>query len=123
MGVRMYGLCEPRFAEVKKAFDENFTLRGELGASAAVTIDGEFVVDLWGGYRDPARTLPWERDTIVGTASTTKTMTALSALMLADRGELDLFAPIARYWPEFAAGGKADITTAQCLGHTAGLPG
>ena len=123
MMVRPEGTCDPRFEEVKKAFADNFALRDDLGASAAVTIDGRLVVDLWGGHRDPSRTLPWERGTIVGTASTTKTMTALVALILADRGELDLFAPVARYWPEFAANGKAEITMAQCLGHTAGLAG
>lgn len=123
MSIPVDGSCAPRFADVKTAFAENFSHLDDLGASAAVTIEGKLVVDLWGGYRDAARTLPWQRDTIVGTASTTKTMTALLALMLADHGALDLFAPVARYWPEFAANGKANITTAQCLGHTAGLPG
>ena len=79
---------------------------GDVGASVAVTVDGELVVDLWGGQPDEARTPPWERDTITNVWSTTKTMTALCALILADRGELDLHAPVARYWPEFAAAGK-----------------
>src|SRR5262249_3421694 len=117
------GVCEPRFERVREAFAKNFESGADFGASAAVTIDGKFVVDLWGGFRDQARTLRWQRDTIVPTASTTKPMTALCALLLADRGELDLDAPAARYWPDFAANGKSEITTAQMLGHTAGLPG
>jgi CubicO group peptidase (beta-lactamase class C family) len=81
------------------------------------------VVDIWGGYFDEAHTRPWERDTIVNSFSTTKTMTALSALILADRGVIDLNAPVAKYWPEFAAEGKRDIEVRHLLGHTAGLPG
>ena len=80
----------------------------DVGASVAVTIDGEFVVDIWGGTLDvEGQEPPWERDTITNVWSITKTMTALCALMLADAGELDLDAPVSRYWPEFAAGGKA----------------
>jgi CubicO group peptidase (beta-lactamase class C family) len=123
MSVPIEGHCDPRFSAVREAFAQNFETRADVGASTAVTIDGELVVDLWGGFRDADRSTPWQRDTIVRTASTTKTMTALSALLLADRGALDLDAPVARYWPEFAANGKAAITTAQCLGHTAGLAG
>ena len=81
------------------------------------------VVDLWGGYLDEARTEVWQRDTIINTFSTTKTMTALSALVLADRGGIDLDAPVARYWPEFAAAGKGSILIRQVLGHSAGMPG
>ena len=117
------GHCPPRFQAVRDAFADNFAHRGDIGASVAVTLDGELVVDLWGGFRDEPRTLPWERDTLVGVASTTKTMTALAALLLADRGELDLDAPVARYWPQFAANGKADVLVRHTLGHTSGLPG
>ena len=81
------------------------------------------MVDLWGGFADEARTRPWERDTIVNVYSTTKTMTALCALLLADRGDLDFSAPVARYWPEFAANGKADVTVAMLMSHSAGLSG
>jgi CubicO group peptidase (beta-lactamase class C family) len=88
-----------------------------------VLLDGEFVVDLWGGAKDAAGSLAWERDTIAAVASTTKTATALSALLLADRGELDVDAPVARYWPEFAQNGKEGVLVRHCLGHTAGLPG
>jgi CubicO group peptidase (beta-lactamase class C family) len=107
---------------VKDAFAANFDQGNELGASASVTLHGETVVDIWAGDRDLDGT-PWERDTIVNVWSTTKTMAATTLLMLADRGELDLDAPVATYWPEFAVNGKDAITTAQVMGHTAGLPG
>ena len=71
-----------------------------MGASVAVSLEGETIVDLWGGWRDRAKTSPWERDTIVNVYSTTKTMAALTMLLLADRGELDLHAPVKKYWPE-----------------------
>src|SRR4029077_12670352 len=103
------GVCADRFGAVRAAFAENFAQRDEVGASVAVTLDGELVVDLWGGHADEARTRPWTRDTIAGVASTSKTATALCALVLADRGELDLDAPVARYWPEFAQAGKAEV--------------
>ena len=90
----------------------------------AVTLDGDMVVDIWGGWVDEARTRPWERDTITNVWSTTKTMTALCALMLVDAGEIDLEAPVSRYWPEFGAGGKEGrVLFRHLLGHTAGLPG
>jgi CubicO group peptidase (beta-lactamase class C family) len=117
------GHCDDRFAGVRAAFEANFARGADIGASVVITLDGEPVVDLWGGAKDAAATQPWERDTIVGVASTTKTATALSALLLADRGELDLDAPVARYWPAFAANGKAGVLVRHCLGHTAGLPG
>ncbi|MDA0365193.1 MAG: serine hydrolase, partial [Chloroflexi bacterium] len=79
--------------------------------------------DLWSGFADEARTRPWERDTIINVYSTTKTMTALCALMLADRGELDLHAPVARYWPEFAQNGKGAIEVRHLLSHSSGLSG
>lgn len=116
------GTCAPGFEAVRDAFAANFDQGNELGASACVTLRGETVVDLWGGDRDQDGT-PWERDTIVNVWSTTKTMAATTLLVLADRGDLDLDAPIARYWPEFAANGKDQITMAQVMGHTAGLPG
>lgn len=119
-------------AEIRGTYDERFravrdalaaTLdRADVGASVAVYLDGEPVVDIWGGHADAARTTPWERDTIVNVWSTTKTMAALCALVLADRGVLDLDAPVAEYWPEFAAAGKAGVRVRHVLGHTAGLP-
>jgi len=115
------GTCTDRFAPVRAALAASLDDK-DVGASVAVYLDGEPVVDLWGGHLDEARTVPWERDTLTNTWSTTKTMTALCALVLADRGELDLDAPVARYWPEFAANGKDDVRVRHLLGHTAGLP-
>jgi CubicO group peptidase (beta-lactamase class C family) len=96
--------------------------KDDVGASVAVYVDGEPVVDIWGGYADAERTQRWERDTITSVWSTTKTMTALCALILADRGDIDLDAPVAKYWPEFAAAGKERVLLRHVLGHTAGLP-
>ncbi|SDM34191.1 CubicO group peptidase, beta-lactamase class C family [Streptomyces sp. cf386] len=95
---------------------------GDTGGSVAVFVDGEPVVDVWGGFADADRTVPWERDTIVNVWSVSKTMTALCALVLADRGELDLAAPVSRYWPEFGAAGKEKVLVRHLLSHTAGLP-
>lgn len=119
----IHGTCDERFTAVHEAFSANFGTGFEVGASVAVVHDGELVVDLWGGYCDEARTQPWQRDTITNVWSTTKTMTALCALVLADRGELDLNAPVARYWPEFAANAKQGVLVRHLLGHTAGLSG
>ena len=94
-----------------------------MGACVAVTLEGETVVDLWGGWRDRAKTLPWREDTIVNVYSTTKTMAALTMLLLADRGELDLHAPVKKYWPEFAANGKEKVEVRHFLSHSAGLSG
>jgi CubicO group peptidase (beta-lactamase class C family) len=121
--VEIKGKCDERFQMLYDFFARNLATGDDIGASAAVFIDGEPIVDIWGGYVDKEHTRPWERDTIVNNFSTTKTMTALVALMLADRGELDLNAPITKYWPEFAAHGKSVITTSMCLGHISGMPG
>jgi CubicO group peptidase (beta-lactamase class C family) len=115
------GTCAPRFAAVRDAFAANFAAGREVGASFAATLDGAVIVDLWGGHADDARTREWTRDTIVNVFSTTKAMTALCVHLLVDRGALDVDAPVARYWPEFAQHGKAAITTRQLLSHTAGL--
>ncbi len=95
----------------------------DLGASVAVFLHGDPVVDIWGGWADAEKTRPWERDTITNVWSTTKTMTFLVALMLYDRRELDFHAPVATYWPEFAANGKEHIEVRHVMGHTAGLSG
>jgi len=115
------GSCASNFDTVREAFTRNFA-EGDLGASCAVTVEGELVVDLWGGYRDIARRMPWQRDTIVNAWSTTKMITALCVLMLHDRGTLSVDARVADYWPEFAANGKEDVLVRHVLGHTAGLP-
>ena len=121
--MEIHGTCKPQFERVKAVFEENFEQRGDVGASVAVSLEGETMVDLWAGHRDRARTLPWEQDTIVNVYSTTKTMTALTALLLADRGELDLYAPVKRYWPEFAQNGKDQVEVRHFLSHSAGLSG
>jgi len=121
--VRVHGFTDRKFAPVRAAFESNFANGADIGASVCVTLNGETVVDLWGGYADEAKTRPWEKDTIVNVYSTTKTMTALVTLMLADRGELDFDAPVATYWPEFAANGKADIKVSHLMSHSAGLSG
>ncbi|MBE4738668.1 MULTISPECIES: EstA family serine hydrolase [Streptomyces] len=115
------GTCTDRFSAVREALAASLDDK-DVGASVAVYVDGEPEVDLWGGYADAERTVPWERDTLTHVWSTTKTMTALCVLMLADRGALDLHAPVATYWPEFAAAGKEDVRVSQVLAHTAGLP-
>jgi CubicO group peptidase (beta-lactamase class C family) len=120
---RIEGHCDDRFAAVRAAFEENFRERGELGAAVTVLHDGEKVVDLWGGWADAARSRPWERETLVNVWSTTKGVTALCAHLLADRGLLDLDAPVASYWPEFAAAGKESLPVRHLLSHRAGLAG
>jgi CubicO group peptidase (beta-lactamase class C family) len=117
----IHGECPERFSAVREALADSLD-NDDVGASVAVYLDGEPVVDIWGGYADAARTSPWERDTITNVWSTTKTMTALCALILADRGDLDLTAPVAAYWPEFAAAGKDGVLVRHLLSHTAGLP-
>ena len=119
-------------ADIQGSYDDLFTAvpsalaglldDGDAGASVAVFVDGEPVVDVWGGFADADRTIPWQRDTITNVWSVTKTMTALCALILADRGDLDLAAPVGRYWPEFAAAGKEKVLVRHLLAHTAGLP-
>ncbi|WP_369199294.1 serine hydrolase domain-containing protein [Streptomyces sp. PU-14G] len=117
------GHCDARFAGVRTAFAENFRERGELGAAVTVLLDGEPVVDLWGGWADAARTRSWASDTLVNVWSTTKGATALCAHLLIDRGLLDPDAPVAAYWPEFAAAGKQDVLVRHLLSHRAGLAG
>ena len=118
------GDCDERFALVQDVLATHLEVGSDVGASVAVTLDGEMVVDLWGGWADEEKTRPWERDTITNVWSTTKTMAALCALMLADAGELDFDAPVSRYWPEFAAGGKAEhVLVRHVMSHSAGLAG
>ncbi|HEV3020824.1 MAG TPA: serine hydrolase domain-containing protein [Pirellulales bacterium] len=117
------GTCSERFDSLRDLFAAKLESGEDLGASLAVNIDGEMVVDLWGGWADEARTVPWTENTITNVFSTTKTMTALAALVLVDRGALDLDANVAAYWPEFAARGKAGIKVRQLLSHTSGVSG
>jgi CubicO group peptidase (beta-lactamase class C family) len=117
------GTCAPELGAVKDAFAANFATNGDVGASAAVVMNGELVVDLWGGHQDAARTTPWERDTIINVFSTTKTMSCLALLVLVSRGLVDVDQPVERYWSEFGANGKGNVLVRHLLSHTAGLPG
>jgi len=120
---RVEGTTTERFAGLRQQLSNNLDQGLDVGASLAVIHHGEVVCDIWGGYRDAERTTPWTADTLVNVWSTTKTMTFLVMLMLFDRGELDFTAPVATYWPEFAAAGKADIEVRHLMNHTAGLSG
>jgi len=117
------GSWDDRFVGVRDALAELIESGQDVGCSACVVVEGEIVADVWGGWTDVEKTKPWERDTITNVWSTTKTMTALCALLLADRGELDVDAPVATYWPEFAQQGKEHVLVRHLLSHTAGLPG
>lgn len=117
------GYCDKAFVDVRDALVANISSGNELGASIVVDIDGRRVVDIWGGHRDAARTMPWTEDTITNVWSTSKTVTNLAALMLIDRGLLDPYAAVATYWPEFAAGGKEQIEVRHLMSHTSGVSG
>lgn len=115
------GFAADGFEGVREQFEKNFEKRGEVGGSVAVVRDGEYLVDLWGGWADESQTRPWEDDTIVNVWSTTKGLVSSCAHILIDRGELELDKPVADYWPEFAQAGKENITVRQLLSHRAGL--
>jgi CubicO group peptidase (beta-lactamase class C family) len=110
------------FEKVREAFANNFEQHGDVGAAFSLYVKGEKVVDLWGGTADVTTSRPWEEDTLQLFFSTTKGVAAICAHLLAQRGDLDLDAPIATYWPEFKAEGKENITVRQAMGHRAGLP-
>ncbi|SEH60681.1 CubicO group peptidase, beta-lactamase class C family [Mycolicibacterium rutilum] len=119
----VHGQWDKRFDGVADALADEIAKGDELGASIAVDLDGELVVDIWGGHADRAATIPWAEHTIVNFWSCSKTLTALAALILVDRGQLDPFAPVAAYWPEFGANGKQDIEIRHLLAHTSGVSG
>jgi CubicO group peptidase (beta-lactamase class C family) len=121
-GGNVQGFCDDKFAGVRNAFAQNFSNGDEIGASVAVTVDGEFVVDLWDGLAAEDGS-DWQEDTIVNVYSTTKTMTSLCMHILADRGELLFERSVGSYWPEFKAGGKQDVTVAHLMRHQSGLSG
>jgi len=121
--VQISGNVASGFEAVQYVFGENFAQREELGAAFAVSIDGALVVDLWGGVADPSGTRLWERDTLQVIFSGTKALVALCLLMLVDRGQLDLSAPVRRYWPEFAARGKEATRVIDLASHRARVPG
>jgi CubicO group peptidase (beta-lactamase class C family) len=120
--VSVAGYCDEKFSAVRTQFEKNFSDRGEVGASLAIYAEGELVVDLWGGFLDQSSDRLWQRDTLVEVFSATKGLSAACLHVLIDRGLLDIDAPVARYWPEFAANGKGGITVAMAMSHQAGLP-
>ncbi len=115
------GFVDPKFQKVLDAFIDNFSTKGEVGASCALTVEGNLVAELWGGKRS-LNGAPWNRDTVCTVFSATKGAMALCAHILADRNQLDLDAPIAKYWPEFGCGGKESATVKMALDHTLGVP-
>ena len=121
--VEVHGSCDERFEPLHVLFGAALERGVDEGASLAVSMNGQCVVDLWGGFRDRAHTLPWEADTLVQVASCSKVIVAIAILMLWDRRLLDLDEPVAKHWPEFAQNGKAAITVRQVLMQSAGLPG
>jgi len=123
MSVEVHGHCDEKFAGLRDVLATSVEAGKDLGASFAATVDGEVVVDIWAGSTDEAQTTPWERDTLVNVYSTTKTMSFLCALVLADRGQLDFDANVASYWPEFAQNGKEGVKVWHLMNHAAGLSG
>jgi CubicO group peptidase (beta-lactamase class C family) len=115
------GVCNQGFGAVREAFIANFEESGEVGARVAIILDGVTEVDLWAGHTTAERDVAWSADTLVCCMSVSKGVTALAAHVLADRGLLDYDAPVAHYWPEFAANGKAEITVRDALSHRASL--
>lgn len=120
-GVTVEGQVSRGFEAVREAFADNFERRRELGGACCVYVDGERVVDLWGGIRNEKTGEPWERDTMVVVHSATKGLAAMTLAIAHSRGWLDYEEPVAKYWPEFAQNGKEKITVRQLLAHQAGL--
>ncbi|KAL7823132.1 beta-lactamase/transpeptidase-like protein [Trichoderma gracile] len=118
---QIHGHCDPQFEALKVLFQKNLDSKAEVGASITVNLGGKNVVDMYGGFTDEACTQPWQADTIVGVWSSTKGVTSLALLMLIDRGLVDAYEKVAKYWPEFAANGKQDIEIRHLLSHTSGL--
>ena len=123
MSSDVHGTCAEAFEPLRDLLAAELASGEELGAAVCVDVDGETVVDLWGGWADQQRTRPWQADTIVTVWSVTKTVTNLAALVLVDRDLLDVHAPVADYWPEFAAAGKGAVEVRHLLGHTSGVAG
>jgi CubicO group peptidase (beta-lactamase class C family) len=117
------GHCDAKFAELRPLLARFIQSGEELGASIAVNIAGKDVVDIWDGYADDLKTIPWGKDTIVTVFSTTKTVTSLAALILIDRGIIDPYAKVSQYWPEFGVNGKEAVEVRHILSHTSGVSG
>ena len=122
MSTPLDGTCDAKFAAVRDALERNMAVGEEVGCAVCVTVDGETVIDLWAGYRDRARTLPWRRNTITDMKSVGKSVFALCVLRLVGQGRVGLDQAVADYWPAFAAAGKEKITVRMLLAHLAGLP-
>ena len=120
-GAIAQGIVAPGFEPVAEEFARNFSERDDVGAAFAAVHNGEVVVDVWGGTAAPGR--PWTRDTLQVIYSGTKGLVASCVLKLVERGQLDLNAPVAKYWPEFAQAGKDRVLVRHVTSHTAGLPG
>jgi CubicO group peptidase (beta-lactamase class C family) len=116
------GFCDPRFDPVRELMTKHVQAGDEVGASLYVSIDGEPVLDLWGGWRDKEHSGPWVEDTIVNVFSASKTIASLAVLLLHERGVLDLFAPVVEYWPEFGANGKEKAEVRHLISHSVGVP-
>ncbi|KAJ5496509.1 Beta-lactamase-related protein [Penicillium fimorum] len=116
------GACDPAFNRVRDLFQERLTSGKEVGVSICINIDGRNVLDIWGGYTDAAKSRSWEKNTLVVVFSSSKLVSALAALMLVDRGLLDVEEKVSKYWPEFAANGKEDTKVWHILSHSSGLP-
>ncbi|OAL30723.1 hypothetical protein AYO22_01343 [Fonsecaea multimorphosa] len=123
MAVTVDGHCEERFEAVRSLLQNYLESGEELGASIVVNVDGDDVLDLWGGFETRDHSKPWERDTIVNVFSMTKTVLSFALLLLADRKQLKLTDKVAKYWPEFAANGKQNIEIRHIMSHTSGLSG
>ncbi|KAJ5355940.1 Beta-lactamase-related protein [Penicillium concentricum] len=117
-----HGPCDPAFNRVRDLFQEKLSSGEEVGASICVNIKGRNVLDIWGGYADAAKSRSWEKDTLVVVFSSSKVVSALAALILVDRGLLDVEEKVSKYWPEFAANGKEDTKVWHILSHSSGLP-
>lgn len=117
------GNCDSRFASLRGVVSDLIDAGEDVGSSVAVFIEGRPVVDIWGGWIDVRHSVPWGRNTLTNVWSTTKTMAALSALILVDRGQLDLDSPVDRYWPEFARNGKEHVLVRHVMSHTSGVSG
>jgi CubicO group peptidase (beta-lactamase class C family) len=122
-GVTVNGACASGFEPVRDAFEQNFAERDEIGAAVSVWVDGDLVVNLWGGSADAAGLRPWQEDTLASIFSASKGLTSTCVHLLADRGEIDLHAPVAKYWPEFGKAGKDEITIAMVMSHRSGVIG
>jgi len=117
------GFCAPEFDAVRVEFERNFSARGDVGAAVAGFVDGELVVDMWGGWQDNNKEKPWKQGTLAPVFSGSKGLTSTCLHLLAERGVIDLNQPVAAYWPEFAQSGKADITIAMVMSHRSGVIG